>query len=137
MESLAKVMELGYCRCRSEVDYISFQKANDTVTGVTARGRDLIKKTIHNKCKSEIKERPPHHFGENYPYYPTSLVAERKNDDIYGDDYEDLSNSSIRSWKFLEMIMTSSRVSFNSQRKSHLLEHLTLHSKEDSSKMLR
>ncbi|GFR10390.1 hypothetical protein TNCT_445991 [Trichonephila clavata] len=43
MESLAKVMELGYCRCRSEVDYISFQKANDTVKGVTARGRDLIK----------------------------------------------------------------------------------------------
>ncbi|GFU18888.1 hypothetical protein TNCV_1086161 [Trichonephila clavipes] len=30
-------------------------------------------------------------FGENSPYYPTSLVAEWKNDDIYSDDYEGLS----------------------------------------------
>ncbi|GFY64203.1 hypothetical protein TNIN_194521 [Trichonephila inaurata madagascariensis] len=89
MESLAKVMELGYCRCRSEVDYISFQKANDTVKGVTARGRLQSNYSKQMQIGNEGKASTP--FGENSPYYPTSLVAEWKNDDIYSDDYEGLS----------------------------------------------
>ncbi|GFR10387.1 hypothetical protein TNCT_445981 [Trichonephila clavata] len=76
-------------------------------------------------------------FGENYPYYPTSLVANGRMMTSIVMIMRTYPNSSVRSWKFLEMITTSSRVPLNSQRKSHLLEHLTLHSKEDSSEMLR
>ncbi|KAF8796467.1 hypothetical protein HNY73_000837 [Argiope bruennichi] len=64
----------------------------------------------------------------------TSSDAEPRNDDVHGDDYEDLFNWS---WELLvEMITTSSRVSFGSQHRSHLLEHLTLHSKREAASVM-